>query len=153
MVEEYDSIVRNSVWDMVLRPKDKSLLRSCWIYKVKQATDGSVEKHKDIFVACGFSQLEGIEYDEIFAPIASKPMDTPLTGNWSKEDAISGEVVEATIYRQLVGSQMYLVSTQPDMCYAVDQLNQAMVRPTKLYWNASKHVLRYLRGTSQYGLW
>jgi hypothetical protein len=33
-----------------------------------------------------------------------KPMDTPLLGNWRKEDATSGEVVDATAYRQLVGS-------------------------------------------------
>jgi len=32
-------------------------------------------------------------------------------------------------------------------------MSQAMVRPTKLFWKAVKHVLRYLRGTSQYGLW
>eukprot|EP00253_Pinus_taeda_P010947 PITA_10947 len=84
---------------------------------------------------------------------SSKPMETPLAGNWRKEDTTPGEVVEATVYRQLVGSLMYLVNTRPDMCYAVNQLNQAMVRPTKLYWKATKHVLRYLRGTSQFGLW
>jgi len=39
------------------------------------------------------------------------------------------------------------------MCYAVNQLSQVMVMPTKLYWKAEKHVLRYLRGISQYGLW
>jgi hypothetical protein len=76
-----------------------------------------------------------------------KPMETPLAGNWRKEDATSGEVVEATVYRQLVGSLMYLVNTRPDLCYAVNQLSQAMVKPTKLFWKA-KHVLRYLRGTS-----
>ena len=38
-----------------------------------------------------------------------KPMDTPLPGNWMKEDATFGEVVDATIYRQLVGSLMLLV--------------------------------------------
>ena len=41
----------------------------------------------------------------------SKPMETPLTGNWRKEDATSGEVMDATIYRQLLGSLMYLVNT------------------------------------------
>ena len=50
----------------------------------------------------------------------SKPMETPLAGNWRKEDATSGEVVEATMYRQLVGSLMYLVNTQPYLCYAVN---------------------------------
>eukprot|EP00253_Pinus_taeda_P033819 PITA_33819 len=40
-----------------------------------------------------------------------------------------------------------------DLCYVVNQLSQAMVQPTKMFWKAAKHVLRYLRGTSQYGLW
>lgn len=48
---------------------------------------------------------------------------------------------------------MYLVKTKLDMCYAVKQLSQVMVRHTKLYWKEAKHVLRYLRGTTQFGLW
>ena len=40
-----------------------------------------------------------------------KPIDTPLPGGWRKEDATSAEVVDATVYRQLVGSLMYLVNT------------------------------------------
>ena len=48
---------------------------------------------------------------------------------------------------------MYLVNTRPDIYYAVNQLSQAMVKPTKLFWKAGKHVLKYLRGTSEYGLW
>ena len=82
-----------------------------------------------------------------------KPVDTPLPGGWRKEDATSMEVVDATVYRQLVGSLMYLVNTQSDIFYVFKQLSQAMVKPTKLYWKAGKHVLRYLRGTSGYGLW
>ena len=39
------------------------------------------------------------------------PMQTPLAGNWRKEVATSREVVEATVYRQLVGSLMYLMNT------------------------------------------
>jgi hypothetical protein len=51
MVEEYDSIVKNSVWEIVPRLIDKSVVGSRWIYKVKQAADGSVEKYKARFVA------------------------------------------------------------------------------------------------------
>eukprot|EP00253_Pinus_taeda_P018961 PITA_18961 len=40
-----------------------------------------------------------------------------------------------------------------DMCYAVKHLIQVMVRPSKLYWKATNHVLRYLRGTTKFGLW
>ena len=70
MVEEYESIVRNSAWEIVPRPVGKSLVGSRWIYKVKQAVDGSVEKYKAIFVSWGFSQIKGIDYEETFAPVA-----------------------------------------------------------------------------------
>ena len=43
MVEEYDSIVKNSAWEIVPRPEGKSVVGSRWIYKVKQASDRSVE--------------------------------------------------------------------------------------------------------------
>jgi len=70
MVDKYDSIFHNSVWDVVLRPEDKSMVSSQWIYKVKKVADGSVEKHKARFVARGFSQVERIGYDETIAPVA-----------------------------------------------------------------------------------
>ena len=50
MVEEYDSIVRNSAWEIVPRLEGKLVVGSRWIYKVKQAADGSVEKYKARFV-------------------------------------------------------------------------------------------------------
>ena len=55
MVEEYDSIMRNDVWEVVSRPKGKSVVTSRWIYKVKYVVDGSIEKHKARFMAGGFS--------------------------------------------------------------------------------------------------
>ena len=64
---EYDSIVRNSAWEIVPRSVDKSVVGSRWIYKVKQAVFGSVGKYKARFVARGFSQIEGIDYEENFA--------------------------------------------------------------------------------------
>ena len=48
----------------------KSVVTSKWIYKIKHATDGSIEKYKEIFVAHGFSQKYGIDYEENFAPVA-----------------------------------------------------------------------------------
>jgi hypothetical protein len=70
MVEEYASIMKNDVWEVVPRPEGKSMIGSRWIYKIKHVADGSVEKFKARFVAKGFSQKEGIDYDETFAPVA-----------------------------------------------------------------------------------
>jgi hypothetical protein len=70
MMEEYNSIMKNDVWDVVPRPEGKSVVTSRWLYKLKHAADGSVEKYKARFVALGFSQVEGVDYDETFAPAA-----------------------------------------------------------------------------------
>ena len=56
MIEEYQSIMKNDVWDVVPRPEGKHVVTSKWICKIKHAANGSIEKHKAIFVACGFSQ-------------------------------------------------------------------------------------------------
>ena len=50
--------------------RGKSVVSSKWIYKIKHAADRSIEKYKEIFVARGFSQKEGIDYEEIFALVA-----------------------------------------------------------------------------------
>ena len=70
MIEEYQSIMKNDVWYVVARPEGKLVVNSKWIYKIKHATDGSIEKYKERFVARGFSQKEGIDYEETFAPVA-----------------------------------------------------------------------------------
>ena len=70
IIEEYKSIMKNDVWKVVPRPTGKSVVTSRWLYKIKHATDGSVEKYKSRFVARGFTQKEGINYDETFAPIS-----------------------------------------------------------------------------------
>ena len=70
MIEEYQSIMKNDVWDVVPRLEGNSVVTSKWIYKIKHATDGSIKKYKARFVARGFSQKEGIYYEETFTPVA-----------------------------------------------------------------------------------
>ena len=47
-----------------------------------------------------------------------KPMSTPMITNWKKLHASDSELVDTTLYRQLIGKLMYLVNTQPDICFA-----------------------------------
>eukprot|EP00253_Pinus_taeda_P019134 PITA_19134 len=222
MVEEYDSMMRNSVWDVARRPGDKSMVTSQWLYKVKQVVDGSIEKYKVRFVACGFSQVEGIDYDDTFAPVAryssirsilalSAQMGWQIHQMDVKTTFLNGEIQEEVYIEkpkgfetfdcddQLIKSCKVDLAREFDMkdtgimhyflgmevsqrdgevfvsqgkyaneilrCFhmemckpmetplAVNQLSQAMVKPTKLFWKVAKHALRYLRGTTQYRLW
>jgi hypothetical protein len=81
-----------------------------------------------------------------------RPMATPMVTNWKKIDASKSEGVDPTLYRQLIGSLMYLVNTRPDLCFVVNTLSQFMVEPKHVHWVAAKHVLRYLCGTVEFGL-
>eukprot|EP00253_Pinus_taeda_P005074 PITA_05074 len=69
MAEEYKSIMKNDVWEVILRPKGKSIVPSKWLYKIKHGANGSIEKYKARFVPRGFSQKEGEDCDDIFAPV------------------------------------------------------------------------------------
>ena len=59
MTKVYQSIMKNDVLDIVPKPENKSVVSSKWIYKIKHAADGSIEKYKARFVAIGFSQKKG----------------------------------------------------------------------------------------------
>ena len=73
MTEEVQSILKNDVWEVVPRLEGKSVVTSKWLFKIKHRANGSVEKQKARFFARGFSQKEGIDYDETFAPEARYP--------------------------------------------------------------------------------
>lgn len=55
MLEEYQTIMKNDVWETIDRPKEKSVVTCKWVFKIKHAVDGSIEKYKAIIVARGFS--------------------------------------------------------------------------------------------------
>eukprot|EP00253_Pinus_taeda_P034044 PITA_34044 len=81
-----------------------------------------------------------------------RPMATPVITNWKNIDASEDKDVDPTLYRQLIGSLMYLVNTKPDICYAVNTLRQFIVEPKRAHWAIAKHVLRYLQGIVDYRL-
>ena len=75
-----------------------------------------------------------------------------MTTNFWKLIASESKLVDATLYRQLIGSLMYLVNTRLDMSFVVNTLSQFMVEPWRVHWIAAKHVMRYIVGTVDYGL-
>ena len=70
MSEEFESLLKNKTWELVPRPSDQKVIGCRWVYKLKRGLDGSITRHKARLVARGYSQTEGIYYDEVFAPVA-----------------------------------------------------------------------------------
>jgi hypothetical protein len=58
------------VYDVVPRPKGRKVIGSKWVFCVKQGPDGLIQKYKAQIVAQGFTQVEGIDFDQTFAPVA-----------------------------------------------------------------------------------
>nr|GEY23396.1 copia protein [Tanacetum cinerariifolium] len=70
MQEELDQFARLKVWRLVPRPEGKSVIKTKWIFKNKKDESTLVIRNKVRLVAIGYSQQEGIDYDETFAPVA-----------------------------------------------------------------------------------
>jgi hypothetical protein len=70
MIEELQSIEKNQTWELVNLPDKKKKIDVKLVFKVKLNPDGKVSKHKARLVAEGFIQKHGIDYNEVFAPIA-----------------------------------------------------------------------------------
>ena len=70
MDEEIESLKKNGTWRLVKRPEDRKVIGCKWVYRRKPGIPG-VEKprHKSRLVAKGYSQKEGIDYQEIFSPV------------------------------------------------------------------------------------
>ena len=84
----------------------------------------------------------------------AKAAITPLPTSWEpKENTGKATAAEITCYQSIIGSLLYLmISTQPDIAFAVTHLSQFSTNPTEDHYKAAQHVCRYLVGTHDYKL-
>jgi hypothetical protein len=78
--------------------------------------------------------------------IDCKPMATPIVMNLKKLNETSSDSgeIDPHLYKQLIGSLMYLVNTRLDICYEVSVLSQFKSQSRQTHWIAAKHVLRFV---------
>ena len=73
MIDEVNSHKQNKTWTLVDPPKDRRILSGKWVFKLKRGPHGEVIRYKCRWVVRGFTQEEGVDYDETFASVV-KPM-------------------------------------------------------------------------------
>ncbi|KAK0570630.1 hypothetical protein LWI29_004098 [Acer saccharum] len=68
--EELNQFERNEVWTLVPRPRNTNVIGTKWVFRNKSDEDGNIVRNKARLVAQGYSQIEGIDFEETFAPVA-----------------------------------------------------------------------------------
>ena len=117
MLEELRSIEDNHTWELLDPPAGRRPIGLKWVYKVKKDERGVIVKHMAWLVARGFVQHEGIDFEEVFAPVArmeSVRLLLALTAakNWGvhhldvKSAFLNGELAEEVYIKQAPGFQV-----------------------------------------------
>jgi hypothetical protein len=70
MKAELDAIIQNKTWEYSDLPADHKAIGLKWVFKVKRDLAGNVVKHKARLVVKGYSQVQGVDFDDVFAPVA-----------------------------------------------------------------------------------
>ena len=120
MQEELNNFTRNEVWVLEAPPKDKNIIGTKWVFRNKQDEHGVVIRNKERLVAKGFSQVEGLDFGETFAPVARLEAIRILLAYSSHHNIklyqmdVNGKPVDQSLYRSMIGSLLYLTASRPD---------------------------------------
>ncbi|GJU34600.1 uncharacterized mitochondrial protein-like protein [Tanacetum coccineum] len=193
--EELLQFKLQEVWALVDLPNRKRAIGTKWVFKNKKDERGIMIRNKARLVAQGYTQEEGINYDEVFAPVARikairiflayasfkdfqkkddifisqdkyvgeilkkfrfievKTASTPMETQKPLLKDKDGEEVDVHMYRSMIGSLMYLISSRPDIMFAVCACARYQVNPKVSHLHAVKRIFRYLKGQPKLGLW
>eukprot|EP00253_Pinus_taeda_P010793 PITA_10793 len=179
MVDEMESLHKNEAWDLVELSAGRKPIGRKWVFKKKINAEGKVEKFKAQLVAKGYSQVSGIDFSDIFSPIAKvasirlllfvvATFDFEVEQMDVKTTFLHGDLEEEIYMKQPEG---FAVKGKKELCPKAQEEEEDMscvpyasafyslmyemfgtVSKTVNIWTAVKRVFIYLCGTSDYGL-
>jgi hypothetical protein len=115
MHEELENFKRNQVWTLVEPPRDVTVIGTKWDFKNKQGEDGEIVRNKARLVAQGFSQVEGLDFGETFAPVARlEAIRILLAFSTSKRFKLYQMGVKNTFLNSVIHDKFY-VRQPPDI--------------------------------------
>ena len=88
-----------------------------------------------------------------FSMVGCKTVGTPMNVSEKLTSDDGTGIADARKFRSLVGRLIYLTHTRPDLTYAVGIVSRFMHCPSKQHFGAAKRILRYIAGTTSYGIW
>jgi hypothetical protein len=117
MDKELDQIENNDTWELVPRPKNKNVIGTKWVFRNKLNEHGQVTRNKAILVCKGYTQVEGIDFEETFSLVAKMDairllLDYACSKNIKvchmdvKSSFLNGELEEEVYIEQPEGFQL-----------------------------------------------
>ncbi|XP_052477160.1 uncharacterized mitochondrial protein AtMg00810-like [Gossypium raimondii] len=118
------------------------LMSYCLGLEVKQTDDG-------IFIS---QESYAKHVLKKFKKLDSNPVETPIECEVKLSKFDDGIKKDSTLFKSLVGSLRYLTCTRPDILFVVGVMSRYMEAPTSTHRKIAKRILRYLKGTTGFGL-
>lgn len=142
MDDEINALIKNNTYELVPLPEGRKPISTRWIYKVKHRADGSIKRFKARWVARGFSQQFGVDYDETFSPVVRMENLRLLLGIATALDYkihqmdVDSAFLQAELNEDIYVTQPegYISNDQPDhVCKLIKSLYGLKQAP--LLWN------------------
>ena len=144
MEEELDQIQKNETWELVPRPKNKNVIGTKWVFRNKLNEEGHVTRNKARLVCKGYAQVEGIDFEDNFSPVARmEAIRMILAYACSKEIKVYQMDVKSAFLNGELEEEVYI--EQPEGFQMLDKKGYVCRLKKALYGLKQAHRAWYAR--------
>jgi hypothetical protein len=128
--DELDKLQGMSAWKVVDRPPSRKIVGSKWVFKVKYTPSGQIDKFKARLVAQGFTQVHGVDYNEVYSPTLKLDSLRTILAIAAMEDL---EVHQLDVVNAYINGQLReTIYMEPPRCLGL-RLNQVLLLGVPMY--------------------